>query len=341
MFGYEMSDYDKIVYEEQLKDFLPDQMVDCHTHIWKKEHGAQTPAKGCVAWTRMVAKECTAEDLLQTYADLFPGKKITPVFMGQPEANLEATNNYTKESLNKYKLPALYCTDYSMTPEFLEKEVIGGGFSGLKPYLNNSPDYIPVNEVRIFDFLTPEHLKLADKYGWIIMLHIPRAKRLRDPLNIAQMMEIEEKYPNIKLIIAHIGRAYAEEDIGNAFETLGKTKNMVFDFTANTLDKAMIACMEAVGPKRLLLGSDLPIVKMRMYRTTENGVYYNHVPRGLYGDVSGDPHMIETDETNITNFLYEELLAFKRAAKALKLSKEDVADVLCRNAQKLFQMKLN
>lgn len=126
------------------------------------------------------------------------------------------------------------------------------------------------------------------------------------------------------------------EDLGDAFETLKKTKNMMFDFTANTLDRAMIACIEAVGPKRLLFGSDLPIVKMRMYRTTENGVYYNHVPRGLYGDVSGDPHMKETDEKNLTNFLYEELLAFQRAAQTLRLSAEEVRDILCGNAERLF-----
>ena len=160
--------------------------------------------------------------------------------------------------------------------------------------------------------------------------------RLRDPMNIVQMMEIEEKYPNAKVIIAHIGRAYAEEDIGDAFRILKNTKNMMFDFTANTLDRAMIACIEAVGPKRFMFGSDLPIVKMRMYRTTEKGFYYNHVPRGLYGDVSADPHMIETHEKNITNFLYEELLAFKRAAQALRLSKEDIKDILCRNAERLF-----
>ena len=168
------------------------------------------------------------------------------------------------------------------------------------------------------------------------MLHIPRPGRLRDPLNLVQMLEIEERYPNVKLIIAHIGRAYAPEDLGDAFELLRRTKNMVFDFTANTLDQAMAACLEAVGPKRLLFGSDLPIVKMRMYRTTENGFYYNQVPRGLYGDVSGDPHMVETDEKNITNFLYEELLAFKRAAKALRLTAGEVEDILCRNAEALF-----
>lgn len=331
-----MSEYDKKVYEEKLWDFLPDQMMDCHTHIWKREFGGDSPAKGCVAWTRMVAKDCSAEDLLQTYRDLFPGKQVLPVLMGQPEAELSETNRYTRESSRKYSLPALYCTDYSMSPEFLEREVTEGGFAGLKPYLNRSPSYIPGNEVRIYDFLTPEHLQLADRRGWIVMLHIPRPMRLRDPLNLVQMMEIEEKYPNVKLIIAHIGRAYAEEDLGDAFEILKHTKNMMFDFTANTLDRAMIACLEAVGPKRFLFGSDLPIVKMRMYRTTENGFYYNHVPRGLYGDVSGDPHMVETDETNITNFLYEELLAFRRAAQALRLSAEDVKDILCRNAQRLF-----
>lgn len=336
MFGYQMSEYDKTVYEERLRDFLPERMADCHTHIWKKEFGGETPAKGCVSWTRMVAKDCTAEDLLQTYRDLFPGKQVTPVLLGQPEADLNKTNRYTRECAEKYRLPALYCTDYAMSAEFLEREVTEGGFAGLKPYLNNSPAYIPGNEVRIFDFLTPEHLRLADRHGWIVMLHIPRPARLRDPLNLAQMMEIEEKYPHAKIIIAHIGRAYAPEDLGDAFETLKKTKNMMFDFTANTLDRAMIACIEAVGPKRLLFGSDLPIVKMRMYRTTENGVYYNHVPRGLYGDVSGDPHMKETDEKNLTNFLYEELLAFQRTAQTLRLSAEEVRDILCGNAERLF-----
>ena len=29
--------YDTEVYQEQLKDFLPDTFVDCHTHIWLEE----------------------------------------------------------------------------------------------------------------------------------------------------------------------------------------------------------------------------------------------------------------------------------------------------------------
>ena len=38
-------------------------------------------------------------------------------------------------------------------------------------------------------------------------------------------------------IVAHIGRAYASDDMGDAFERLKSTQNMLFDFSANTNDK--------------------------------------------------------------------------------------------------------
>jgi hypothetical protein len=46
-----------------------------------------------------------------------------------------------------------------------------------------------------------------DRHGWIAMLHVPRAGRLRDPSNLEQIIEIERRYPNVKLIVAHVWRA--------------------------------------------------------------------------------------------------------------------------------------
>ena len=166
----------------------------------------------------------------------------------------------------------MYCTSYDTPAEEIEWALTEGGFSGIKPYLHHSPEYIPANEIRIFDFLPHEHLKVLDKYNAKVLLHIARPKRLRDKVNVAQLMEIEEKYQNLKMIVAHIGRAYTPEDLGDAFETLKHSKNMMFDFCANTFSGAMTRCIEAVGPKRLMFGSDMPITKMRMYRITENGV---------------------------------------------------------------------
>ena len=51
--------------------------------------------------------------------------------------------------------------------------------------------------------------------------------------------------------------------------------------------------------------------------------------------------MRETDETDITNFMYEELLAFKDCAEKLKLSKSEVEDILANNASSLFGIPLN
>lgn len=339
MFNLTVTDYDRHVYEKELKPFLPKEFIDFHIHVNKRTFDDWGDSNGGSTWTKLVADEMTTEQMFDCFQQMFPENKVTPLVFGSCMKDLDQTNNYVREEALKYGFPTLYRSSYDMPADELEQKVKAGGFLGLKPYLSNCPPYIPANEIRIFDFLPHEHLRVADKNGWIVMLHIPRNQRLKDPVNLAQLMEIEEKYPNLKLVVAHIGRAYSKEDIGNAFDLLGQTKNMYFDFTANLCDDAIAACIEAVGTKRLIFGSDLPIAIMRMYRITENGVYYNVVPRGLYGDVEGEPHMRESDEPNITLMIYEQLLAMKRVAAQLKLTDSDVEDILCNNAKRLLALK--
>ena len=338
MFDLKLTEYDRQVYEKELKNFLPKEFIDFHVHINKKEFPLQGSDNGGATWTKLVYDEMTAEDLLSALKKLFPENQVTPLLFGGCRQDIPCLNNYVKESAEKYGLPTLFRSSYDMDPEELERLVKEGGFLGLKPYLRDCPLYIPDNEIRIFDFLTPEQLKMADKHGWIIMMHIPRRGRLRDAVNLAQLMEIEEKYPNVKLVVAHIGRAYTKEDIGNAFDILGRTKNMYFDFTANLLDDAIKACIQAVGTKRLIFGSDLPVAIMRMFRITENGDYYNVVPRGLYGDISKEAHMRETDETNVTLMIYEQILAMKRVAADLHLKDNEVEDIFYGNAKRLLSI---
>lgn len=340
MFGINLTDYDKKVYEEKLADFLPDKIVDCHIHLSLLDQLIDDPDnhKGLVTWPSLVAPDMTIEDMEESYLQMFPGKEVKAVLMGSPTCDLPKTNAYALECAKSRGVPAFYCTKWNTPVEEIEK-ALKDGFCGIKPYLNNSPLYIPRSEVRIFDFLTPEHMAYMDKVGGVVMLHIPRSLRLKDPVNLAQMLEINEKYPHAKVIIAHVGRAYVEEDFGNAFEVLKDAKNLYYDFTANTLDRAMEEVIRMAGPRRVLFGSDMPITKMRMYRIDAGGYYVNVVPRGLYGDVSYDKNMRETDEKDITIFMYEELMAFRRASEKLGLSKEDVADVMCHNAERVFDHK--
>lgn len=339
MFNLKMTDYDRKVYETELKDFLPDNIIDFHTHLGLVKFDYEGKFNGGSTWTKKVYDEMSAEDLLGAYKEMFPDKTVTPLIFGDCVHNVNQVNELTYESGKKYHLPTLYRTSWDMPADELEENMKKGGFLGIKPYQTFCPTYIPANEIRIFDFLTPEHLEVMDRNGWIVMLHTPRSGRLKDPVDLAQLMEIEEKYPNLKLVVAHIGRAYAKEDIGNAFEILKNTKNMYFDFTANVCDDAIKACIEAVGPERLIFGTDMPIAIMRMYRIVEDGVYYNVVPRGLYGDVTGEAHMRETDETDITMMIYEQFRALKRVAAELKLTDKDVENIVYGNAKRLLEME--
>ncbi|MBO7214139.1 MAG: amidohydrolase family protein [Clostridia bacterium] len=337
MFGFKLTDYDIKVYQEELNEFLPKNIVDSHTHVYTLD--CKKKKDGPVYWPSRVAEDCSIEDLVQTYKDLFPNQNVVPVMFGSPSGLLDKSNAYISEKAKEYNYPALYLNHYDMTADFLEEEVIKGGFQGLKPYCCNCKAGVKGADAGIFEFLPHEHLKVADKYGWKVVLHISKEDRLKNPQNIRDLMEIEQKYPNVKLIVAHIGRAYAPEDIGDAFDTLKHSKNMMFDFCANTLSLATEKCIEAVGTKRVLYGTDMPIAKMRMYRISEDGYYINVVPRGAYGDITGAAHMRESDEANITNFTYEIIRGFKECAKNLSLTKQDVEDIMCNNAANLYGIK--
>jgi len=346
---FKVTEYDKKVYEEQLKDFLPDKMIDVHAHIWRNSDYMSKPEdlakRRAVVWPSLVAADNSIEDLIETYRLMFPGKDVTPmVFEGGGGGSenldyLKIRNKYVQDSALKTGFPSLYFSTPGQSAEEIEKEVTQGGFLGLKAFLTFSASYIPEAEIRIFDFFPKHQLKVIDRLGGIIMLHIPRIGRLKDPVNIAQILEIKQQFPNLKLILAHIGRAYHRNDVGNAFEELRESADLMFDFCANTSEYTMTKLLETFGPQHALFGSDMPILRMRMRRIEENNTYINLIPPGLYGDPKQDSHLREVSEEEgkkLTFFMYEEILAFKRASENVGLSKADVEDAFCNNAKKVI-----
>jgi len=241
-------------------------------------------------------------------------------------------------SAKKYKLPSLMLSRPDWSEDRFLKSLARGNFLGVKPYLSFALGNIRADSICIFDFIPHHQLEILDTGGKILLLHIPRSGRLRDIVNLSQMLEIERKYPKIKLIIAHVGRAYCIEDIGDAFKTLKGTK-MFFDISANTNETVFLRLIETVGPERILFGSDLPITRMRMRRICEKGVYINLVPEGLYGDVSGDKNMREVtgkEAENLSFFMYEEIHAFRKTSEKAGLTRRDIEKVFYSNAARML-----
>jgi len=334
---FPVTEYDKFIWESELKDWLPENIIDVHTHVYdlsrpdkpvpeKKKHFT-------VSWPSMVAKQNPIEDLMETYELMFPGKKVKSLmFNGN-------ANNYVSECSAKHNWPALYFSRPTESADDIRRKVLAGGFLGLKSYLSTAPAYIPDDEVRILDFFPPHQLDVMNEMGGIVMCHIPRSTRLKDRVNYEQLAYIKETWPRVRLICAHIGRAYCKGDIGDAFTRLDQVPELMYDFCANCSEYAITELLKHAGPKHAMFGTDMPILRMRTRRIEENGTYINLVEKGLYGDVSGDSHMREVsheEAEKITFFAYEELLALKRACTALGLGREDVEDLMFRNAYNLI-----
>jgi len=341
---FEVKDVDRRFYREKLASFLPDRMVDIHTHIWLKGFRKAPPTGRAVTWPLRVAEQNLVEDLVETHRLLFPGKAVRPLmfsFVESHEDDFAGANAYVAHAAREHDFAALVFASPTWSAERLEHEILTGHFLGAKVYLTLSPAHIPVDQIRIFDFLPHHQLEVLDAHGWMVMLHIPRAGRLRDSINLADMLEIERRYPNAHIIVAHVGRAYCPEDVGDAFIALAQTRYLLFDISANTNAAVFEQLIRAVGPRRILFGSDLPITRMRLRRICEHGNYVNLVPQSLYGDVSGDSHMREIDGAPaeaLSFFLYEEIDAFRQAARATGLTPADIEDVFCTNAMRLIDL---
>ena len=338
---FEVTAYDKKVYEEELKDFLPDKMLDIHTHVrLSKNNPPKKPGevKRTVTWPSLVAKDNPIEDLQETYRLMFPGKDVKALIFGG--GHMPAANEYIADCAKRSGWPSLYYSHPTQTADELETAIREGGFLGLKSYLSLSPSYLPAKEVRIFDFFPKHQLERMNEMGAIVMLHIPRNGRLKDQVNIQQILEIRREFPKVRLIVAHVGRAYTKEDVGDAFDYLTAEPETMYDFSANCCEYAITELIKRVGPKHVMFGTDMPILRMRTRRIEENGTYINLVPPGLYGDPSQDPHLREVtaeEAETITFFAYEELLAFKRACTTLGCTKEDVEDMMYNNAANLCE----
>ena len=136
---FEVTPYDRRIYEEELKDFLPQKILDVHTHVWLDKYLDHKPlapgeVKRTVTWPSLVALDNSIEDLQETYRLMLPGKDVTALMFTSRGA-WDKNNAYVAECSRRTGFPALYYSRPEQSPEELEQEIRKGGFLGLKSYL--------------------------------------------------------------------------------------------------------------------------------------------------------------------------------------------------------------
>ncbi|MCC7146271.1 MAG: amidohydrolase family protein [Phycisphaeraceae bacterium] len=330
-------DVDMAFYQERLKGFLPEKFIDIHGHISACEPASEPPTDWAVRVTN--ARGLRIEEYFDWQIKMFPGKDVRPLVFGHPRPErIEEENAYVAESLTKYgsdRLWGLLLESPYWSVQELEKRFKAGRFLGLKPY-PTMPTRVPTKDVKIFDMLPHEHLEWANEHRLIVMLHVPRGdRRIADEFNLTQLEEINRRYPKLKLIIAHIGRAYTNTPDGHdAIKRLAQCTNLLWDFCANDCQPIMETLIKAVGPKRIMYGSDLPILAFRGQRLDVKGEYVNVIYQADWEDKRTRRPAAGDDQ--YTFFLYQQIDSFRKAAENCGLSRGDVEDVFYRNSAQLL-----
>lgn len=133
---------------------------------------------------------------------------------------------------------------------------------GVKPYhLFGKP--APTFDLPLQTYC-PEWLwKTCDEHGSVLLLHLVRERALADADNLKYLVQCAERYPRVRIVLAHAGRGFHAPNTVSAAPALAHLDNLWFDSSAVCESRALLAVLEHFGPRRLLWGSDFPVSHQR------------------------------------------------------------------------------
>jgi len=324
---------DRRIYEEEIAPWLPPVVFDAHVHVSLPENeGTLSPERKQEMWAAEVAVSQTWDELRANYAAMFPDREVRSLAFGNPyrEAATELDNAYVLAGCRDTDSFALAVTRPQWPGDAIA-EMMSEGFVGIKPY----PDLAPCGAANasVYDFVPRSQLAVLDSLGGVMMLHLPRPGRLADSDNIREVMGIRRDYPSIRMILAHVGRAYCLPTAMAGLPYLADDAGLYFDISANLNADVFEYALKTVGPERLLFGSDLPITKMRGVREHVDDRYINYTD----GPYSWNTNRKSPEqEADYTFYLYEELRALIAAVGRAGMGKAELDQMLYGNAAELL-----
>lgn len=314
---WKYTDVDRSFWADHLDAWVPRRILDSHTHIMPERFRLHTMTEAMrhQYWVNEVFEPIDTPTASRCIATVFPNRDVSCVVFGYPDLDfdLEAGNAHLQIECAARDWYSLAVTRPQWSQEKLAAILARPAVIGVKPYYSligeNRETRDAHLEASIFDFLPDHQLEvLADRGAWVT-LHVPRAARLGHPDNIREIRELRKRYPEIVLVIAHLGRCYTEPHALEALPFFADDPGLYFD-TAAVLNPACVRiALQHIGPHRILYGTDNPICYMRGRRQFRGREYINRTNHPFHFNKDREPP--ET-EAKYTLFMYEDLLALKQ-----------------------------
>lgn len=321
---YTPTEADRKLYDEELRDFLPETIVDLHSHLAVPGSMARPSAERLARyWVLRLPMEQTAEEFLEAYQLLLPGKCVSASAFAMPlvESDIQLQNRCVLQASRSH--PGRIFPFLVVTPEMTEASIersLDEGFVGLKPY----PDFVSSDhpgEERIAEFLTPSMCAVADRRKLPVILHISRSRRFADKENLADLIQIANQYPGMRLVVAHFGRSYTPMYLEKGLEALGSKDLWWYDFSAVTNPEVFRLALQNIPHERICFGFDNPLM----------------LSRGYYDFPAADRYQVHIHGYNLASdahppLAYQILLGFKKAAVDLGISRASLQKIFHTNA---------
>jgi len=326
-------DKDKKIYLEELRDFLPEKIFDFHIHIWRKTDFICAISKNELSSPGGSFKEFTFSQLAETYNELFPGKEWEGLVFSIPFSaiDFDRANAYVSRICAKNKnCFSLMIPDLKWSREEIERRIEAGRFLGFKPYYTFVKGKCP-DSIRIGDYVTKPMLEVANKKNLIILLHIPRPERIADKYNRKDIVRLCSLYPEVRFILAHIGRSYGREFLARGIKDIKGLQNLYYDLAMVNDESVIQLLLDSVPLSKVLFGTDFPVALKKGLHICINGKCVFLMDKKL-------PWSVKTNGIEYTYFAYETVRAIKQAADTLKLNHEEIKAIFYDNAKRLIEI---
>ncbi|MGC9318355.1 MAG: amidohydrolase family protein [Armatimonadota bacterium] len=331
---FEYTDVDRRFFAERIDPLLPDRVFDAHRHVQLPEHLGESRGRfKRGAFPEEIAGPESVEQARLGYEIMFPEREVQFLGFGSPATNCEviANNAYVSGELAGTGSAGLALSRPEWSADRLLGELRRPAIIGVKPY-ERLIEGFEGGDVSIFEFLPHEHLALLDDLGAWVTLHLPRAQRLADRGNIDEILEIRRRYPNVVLVIAHLGRSYAGRYAREGFPPLAGDPGILFDNSAVLNPAVHALALDRFGPRRILWGSDQPVFYMRGRRRWEGDRYINLTSGDYSWNTEREPPEVEA---TYTLSLYEAVAACLDTIMALGFGEAEIEAIFHDNARAL------
>lgn len=265
-----LRDDERDLFERELDSFVPPRVFDAHAHLSAKAH-YQAGQYGQTQSESL--PEVVGLDLYRdAVGGMLPGRQLDGLFIpGALAADPEMINGFIAEQIrDEPRCRGVMVVRPDMDADYVREQAQRLGMSGLKCYhlLTNrgagqSAETTPTWDAEIPDYL-PDHLvAVADELGLTITLHMVKARALAEPTNQVAIRDYCERYPNMRMILAHAARGFNPHHTLEGIGSLAGLDNVWFDCSAVTDCGAIEAILQAFGPERLLYGTDFTVSHFR------------------------------------------------------------------------------